>query len=218
MSRIIPFDALVILVRLKLYEALAIDGVLFCDVVALGEKLDRRATGSFITSALAELEKGKHVELRPGKNGTEARLLPTGIRNVEKQLADPQSAAAVFRDEGWEAIDDISVRLTSAPASDRIVTLDHNSAPYAEAKTAIAEIRTALEQNSEVGQAFGDEKAVALSEITQLQNMIDQPKVRAPSLVAYARKCLGWMAEKGAGTIMAELSKKLLALIISWIS
>lgn len=104
------------------------------------------------------------------------------------------------------------------PSSDGVVRLDHNSAPYQKVREVIEEAKVALAQNNAVGEALGDDKPIAKVEIEVLEKLISQPEFRRNSVLNLARTSLTWIAEKGVGTIIGELAKKLLALIIEIMS
>ena len=218
MSAVLPFDTLIDLVRFKLYEALTLQGVLRPDVINISVELNQRVTSSYIAVVFGQLATNRHVELGEGKNGATARLLPTGIRTVEKQLRDPGSAPSLFRDGGFEAFDEQLVYLASAPASDRVVKFDHNHPAYGQVTQSIAELKIALRENNEVGNLFGTDRDVALQEVEQLEEMVEQAQGRPSIIIAFAKRSLAWLGEKGLGTIVVELSKKLLTNLIDWLS
>jgi hypothetical protein len=75
-----------------------------------------------------------------------------------------------------------------------------------------------LRTSNEVSIAFGEEKEVALAEIGALRGLLGASALRASNFMASARRTLSWIAEKGAGTTIAELSKMALKHVIEWLS
>lgn len=218
MKATIPLNVLVEIVRLKLYEAIVLDDEVVVDVQYLQGKLNNQFTHAFILSAIRQLQTSKHVIFENNANKKPGiGLGPLGIRAVERALKDPDSVAARFRDQGMDAFEFDMISVGSVPGSDRIVSIDHNSATFNEAKDLLEQTKTALSTDNQVGQALGDERSIAIAEVTQLEALIDQPAVRASTLRGAAKRTLGWLADKCAGTAIVELVKKLMEIIFGWL-
>jgi len=217
MSAIIPFDLLIDVVRFKLYELLTIDGILRPDVVLITVKLDQRVTPAFVTAVLRQLEANKHIEATDGKNGPAVRLLASGIRAVERQLNDPESIPSRFRDDGFDTFEDQLVRIARAPASDRIVGLDHNSAGLIDVLEATEELKAHLTTGNDVGEMSSDAVAVAVAEVERIQSELKQPFFRPAAFKNHAKGTLEWIAKEAAGALVGTLALTLLGLIIAFV-
>lgn len=218
MNGTLPINTLADLIRFKLYEAVVLHDQFSVGVDYLEEAFEGSVKASFIYATIRQIQTSKHLSLESEQDGGGISLTPMGIRAVEKLLKDPASVPSRYRDEGLSAFDEELIVVAGIPASDRTVGIDHNSAEFAEAKETIAAAKVALSSDNAVGQALGDDREIALAEIEQIEQMIDQPRTRASLLKSYSKRSLGWIGEKSAGTVLAELVKKLLEIIMGWLA
>lgn len=91
------------------------------------------------------------------------------------------------------------------PASDRIVSLDHNSDPYKEADKALSEIIRQVRASNELN-ADPDTKARVLAELEAGQTLWKATKVRVTAIMATVMPALKWVAVAGAAGIIGEMA------------
>lgn len=103
------------------------------------------------------------------------------------------------------------------PASDRTVSPSDNQEAYDQSISSLTEIELELKTSNEAGDIFGDDREVAVQEISTLRNIMASARVRAEPTLALARKCLGWIAEKAGTASVGELAKRALSSIIAWL-
>ena len=136
-----------------------------------------------------------------------ATLSPEGIRWVEDELGENVAAyleanGAIYSPE-------------SVPASDRIVTLSHNSQEYKEVKAGIGELKEALRGTNDIPidgaerqrLMAGLEAAELLWDAAQLK--LIQIKVGVIMAVEDARKVLAGTAKAVAGALIVDAIKSL---------
>lgn len=116
----------------------------------------------------------------------------------------PDREAAVTAGEGEED-DDLEV-----PASDRTVTLDHNSPAY---QDAIGQLDRIIEETRSSNTAGGDpnDRERALVELSAIRRMLEATKVRAQRVVDFAIEPLRWVAENVAKEGLREAVKQFTA-------
>jgi hypothetical protein len=134
-----------------------------------------------------------------------------GLRSLEAQWAEPE-ALPVERNSN-EGLNE------AVPASDRIVLRSDNEAVAEEAADALTELSDELRSDSnEVGDAFGDDRLIAATEVEQLAQMVNQPRIRVQPVLAFAQRTLTWIAEKAGAATVAELAKRAWALLFAWLN
>lgn len=82
-----------------------------------------------------------------------------------------------------------------APASDRVVTLDHNSAPYKEAIAKLDEATSAVQSANDIGAASQEEREAVVSELTSLRKLLENTRVRVQAILALAGPAFNWIAK-----------------------
>jgi len=107
---------------------------------------------------------------------------------------------------------------SAIPASDRVVSLDDNQPEVAEIRAELEVFERELRESNEAGEFLGEEREVALAEVSTLRSILSRARVRAASTLAYAHRTLGWIAEKTATAAIGEGAKRLLNLIIGLFS
>jgi hypothetical protein len=216
MSSMLPFDTLVDVVRFKLYQLLTVDGSLWPDVSILAQSLNGRVTKSYLAVVLGQLASSKHVELGDSRQGVTARLLPSGIRVVERQLAQPESNASRFRELGYDAFEDNAIKLTVVPASDRVVRLDHNSEGLQEIRASAGDLKRQLQQSNDIGDMSDDDRKVAIQEIEGIEQDLSGEHLRLGAFLLRARSTLVWIGQQAGGAVVGTLALALLALIANF--
>lgn len=87
------------------------------------------------------------------------------------------------------------------PASDRVVTLDHNSIAHDEADAALADVVLKVEQ-SNVGDP--EEKGRVVAEVNAARGLLKAAKVRITALATLVVGALGWVANQFAETAAGQ--------------
>lgn len=105
------------------------------------------------------------------------------------------------------------VPLPDAPASDRIVSLDHNSAPYRAAYKSIGEVIGKLEGVNDY--ADQDDRQQRLAELKAGQELLKGPRVRSDAIRAVLLTGLIWLADNFAGGIIGDLAQQAIKLLLT---
>jgi hypothetical protein len=112
------------------------------------------------------------------------------------------------------ALDDIfRSRDREAPASDRIVALDHNSPDLVKAISDAKQLAVQLQESNDVGNMSPEAVAVAADEIGQIAISLERPAVRMPSFGNRAVSTLTWIGKEAAGALIGAAALGLLALL-----
>ena len=91
------------------------------------------------------------------------------------------------------------------PASDRTVTLGHNSPQQKEALEKIDELVAAVEQANDLP-ATPEEKEQLVAELSAGRKLLEASIVRLAALRATVQPALRWILEKAAGTIVGKIA------------
>ena len=201
MSVVVPLDLLISLVRYHLYEAIAVDGMEVVPPEYLAGVIGNNVTSSFVLLSLHQLAELNEVtfEKRLGEFSIQpsprsVRLTPQGTRKVEAELRDKESLISRYRDFDIVGVSDEMILARGIPASDRIVDRADNQTQTEEALALFDEIEGELaSQSNEIGEAFGDERELALAEVRELETIVSRPRFRAQPFLDLARKTLGWI-------------------------
>lgn len=92
----------------------------------------------------------------------------------------------------------------TAPASDRVVRLDHNSAEYIEAVDAVQKVEEALEQANDYPDQEDREQRIA--EMSAGRRLFMAVRVRVDVVVGLLGRGLAWLATQFAGQIIGKLA------------
>ncbi|MBK7162630.1 MAG: hypothetical protein IPH79_09105 [Sphingomonadales bacterium] len=225
MSNIIPIDSVITLVRLRLYEATAVDDFEKVTPDYLAEAIGFGVTASFVRIALKQLKDLREVELEGDQSPVfnvlkvpfSATLTAYGSRMIEKDLSDPSSRLVAFQNSGIGALQENFVSISAAPASDRIVSNLDNQSEYDQAVIALDELKSELTTSNEAGDAMGDNRTIALAEVSAISRIISETRVRAEATLSFARKTLAWIIEKAGAASVAEIAKRALGHLINWL-
>jgi hypothetical protein len=99
------------------------------------------------------------------------------------------------------------------PASDRVVSLGHNSPEQTEALARVDELIQAVEQANEFpGDA--DDKELMVAELSAGRRLLQAANVRAAALRETIQPALKWIAEKSAGAALGKLAGDLMEYLI----
>lgn len=115
---------------------------------------------------------------------------------------DPSALDDIFRLDGGEV-----------PASDRIVTLDHNNPDLVRAISDTKQLAAQLQGSNDVGGMSPEAVAVAVDEIGQIATSLQRPAVRMPSFGNRVVSTLTWIGKEAAGALVGAAALGLLALL-----
>ena len=103
----------------------------------------------------------------------------------------------------------------TVPASDRVVSLDHNSPDYKEAVAALDEFATEAEKSNEFGELFADpeDRIRVLSEVNSGIDLLKQHRVSVEAVKVLLMKPLKLVAENLLGAALGALASKALEYI-----
>lgn len=101
----------------------------------------------------------------------------------------------------------------AAPASDRIVRLDHNSAAYLDADAKLSEAVQAVRSNNEYAATDPEDYEQRIAELESGQRLIRAVRVRVEAVLTVLMKPLKWLLEKlGEGLIGSLIGKAITAI------
>jgi hypothetical protein len=104
----------------------------------------------------------------------------------------------------------------SAPASDRIVSLNHNAEREAEIQTALEDLEEAVRTDNEAFKIVPLERDVAIAEISALRRLWAASCIRIETFQVQASAVLKWVSEKASAVAIGEACKHVLKLILGW--
>jgi hypothetical protein len=107
------------------------------------------------------------------------------------------------------------VDVTTAPASDRVVAINHNSVDYKEANADIARLIELLRAANDYDDP--DDKAQRIAELEASQTLLKAPKVRTSALKTLLLDCLAYLGKKLGDGAASELAKRLAAFVMGWL-
>jgi hypothetical protein len=93
----------------------------------------------------------------------------------------------------------------NAPASDRIVTLDHNSAAYRDVTDKLAELQRVAETSNELAANHPAERERVVAELDAGRRLLRAVTVRAETVWSVLRPALAWLGEKSTDSIVGIL-------------
>jgi hypothetical protein len=102
--------------------------------------------------------------------------------------------------------------------SDRTVLSTDNQEAYDQSIESLKELETELKTSNEAGIIFGDDREIAIQELSFLRNIISGTRVRVEPAIAFAKKSLGWIAEKAGSAAIGDIAKRALGFLIEWLS
>lgn len=212
--RQLSFDALQQVALYELYMSTVVDGVQFIAADQLCERVG--CTKGYLLTALTELEERSFVKYNSGATSRSSAITPNGIRHVEKGLTDPKHVFSQIRDEREKHDDERAILIRSAPASDRIVQLDHNNPKVEEMVSAVQDLKVRIRMGNDLGDLTVEEAKVAAQEVEQIELALKGEFVRPEQLMTFTRKSLKWIGDKAAGAAVGKAALALLAMIAAF--
>ena len=145
-----------------------------------------------------------------------------GIHYIRKALSSLVNERLVLNRKGAYELSENGILLHEqqlvdfAPASDRLVSIDHNSAEASEIDRSLAAIEDSIRTQNDAFQGESEAKEAALSELSALRGVWQAPAIRLEVFRERAKKLLAWISEKGAATVITELCRHAVKLIMGW--
>jgi hypothetical protein len=188
------------------------------DIIRSGDVLDRYdldADPMWIHTALDDWRHRGWVSGR-GAVGDEKsqpiRFTGQGLMHAESLLDIPQ-----YQPKPKPAQTSPSALLSTTnvpvPASDRIVTLDHNSPQVREVIEAADGLASQLEETNDTGNLSAEAVEVAIDEVQQIASELRRLAVRMPAFSERAKSTLSWIGKEAAGALVGAAALGLLALL-----
>lgn len=162
-------------------------------------------SSSYISLLLESLQKQNLVDSDAGDDGDMYTLNEAGILAAEAEV--------ISRDQ---SLDEFEIGFRRRRSGGLIVDTDHAS--IFEARQALIELAEHLKTDNDIGHMDSDDRAIALTEVSELQDTISKPKIRTHYLWDKANRILLWIVEKGAGSVVSELAKRALSHIHSFVN
>ncbi|HMG48441.1 MAG TPA: hypothetical protein VK614_13400 [Allosphingosinicella sp.] len=102
------------------------------------------------------------------------------------------------------------------PASDRVVSLDHNDENLRNIDVELEVLRQRILRGNDVGDMTDAEREAAASEVYQLHLMLQDRQVRIAALIERSRGTLVWIADKAGGAAIGTMALAILQAICSY--
>lgn len=109
------------------------------------------------------------------------------------------------------------VPITAIPASDRMVSLDHNSETYKGAVGAIDQVITAVSGDNEYGASAPEEKAALVGALRAGRSLLDAVEVKVAAVQATLLPALQYVADNFAKGAVAALGAVAVAAVLTLI-
>ena len=103
---------------------------------------------------------------------------------------------------------------TTVPASDRVVTLNHNSDAYKEAIDALDELERLLQQQND-----GDpvEKKQRQTELSAGRKLLESVRVRVAAIMTVLIDPLRWILKTFTSSLLGKIATKLVEIVSGWL-
>ena len=155
-------------------------------------------------SQVTPVKEGKHVASKDIESDKESAAPPVGSpRNKDGPLFDSTGAFFTLG----------SSTLGEAPASDRVVTLDHNSAEYKVAVDAVDAVIDAVRGDNEYGDRAREEKEAVVAALKNGRRLLDSVKVRVSVIQATLLPSLQYIADNFSKGVIAALGAAAVAAV-----
>ena len=167
-------------------------------------------TSTLLKFALVSLGQRKFIEEHRGYRGSISfEITRAGYDYVKYRLSLPDSAICKFSSrEAWlveqEQPGDDAPVVAEVPASDRVVSLDHNSAAYKEAIAALDQVTEAARASNELGAEDPLEKERVIAELSAAKRLLESIKVSVQKVSALIGTTLLWLGSKFAEAPIGE--------------
>ena len=147
-----------------------------------------------------------HVFIAPGDSN-----LDSNVAELSQQLFVPMARSLRRRLERAQLSGiDVDLELT-APASDRVVDLDHNAPEYDKLIQALGDVEQALSQSNDYDDQIDKEQRIA--EISAGRELLKATRARAEALIAVIFRALSYLAKKFVDVAIGIAATAALALL-----
>ena len=166
------------------------------------------------------------------KNALDAHDVAKRISRLGEAALD-RALAALAASEGFSPVDDSGIAPQTqddidpdevlsglqnlVPGSDRVVSRKDNLQKVQSVEEELRSLRSTLQQDNVVGSEIGDEREVIDLELEIAEQVVQRPRFRLKSLLAWLLPALRYLSEKFAGGAIAETAKRLIALLLDFI-
>lgn len=134
------------------------------------------------------------------------------VQEMAQHLFEPH---AVELRRHLEAIADDEEDLPTVPASDRVVSLDHNSAAFREVVSSIEVVEERLRENNEL---LPDEKARIHLELRSGVDLLKAPRTRLETIRVMLLGSLGWLAMEFASSAVGVAAQHAWSLLKAFLA
>lgn len=111
---------------------------------------------------------------------------------------------------------DLRDSFADVPASDRLVSVDHNSSQAKVIDSELEQLELEITRSNEAFVEDTSAREAAVAEISALRRIWSATVVRIDAFKVRARHALTWVAEKSATATVSEMCKRLIQLILGW--
>lgn len=188
-------------------------------IIALYEKSNKEGLNVF---KLSELADERNIYYRDGWIDEVSNFLNDhGYALVRKSMLGDENAVAKLNGSGLEYAEELIAESgreiadessTPVPASDRIVTLDDNSAVYKETLSSLEQLTQDASKSNEFANLFAnpDDKVRTLSEINSGIQLLKIARVRLTAVYELLVNPLKWITKKLPDAALGALASKVL--------
>lgn len=152
---------------------------------------------------------------------TVVRITRAGVKVVEgwddQYYSDVARKLSYMPEVGNGNDDKESESTIFAPASDRIVTLEHNSEQHREIVGAVDAVIEAVKGDNEYGNSYPEEKDVTMAALAAGRKLLDSAKIRVVAIKASLLPVLKFLAETFAKETVKGLATKAIAVLLKLI-
>jgi hypothetical protein len=192
-----------------IYEATRDNLHKYCDISDLVRDTGVPASPGWADRAVDHLEGSGFLKaMRPLSGGPHVQLTGPGIDEAEA-LFENGWAQRDWQDAGGKGGE--AGTTTGAPASNRVVTLDHNSTEYVDAVRTLNLVTEQVRSSNELAVGSPEEHGRGLAELEAGQRVLEAPRLRVAVAVTLIGGVLVWLLQQVAGTALEPAIKLALA-------
>ncbi|TRW17692.1 hypothetical protein [Glacieibacterium frigidum] len=152
------------------------------------------------------------IDMRPN-DGT-VSIVDAGYKYVESGLSQADSYLQNYHRFGDDWLANLQIVIDGVPASDRIVSRDDNRGALQDIDDRVSEALEIIRTDNTVADALGEDRDVITGELNASKALISAGKFRFDRLIAVIAPALRYLADKFSGGAIAEVAKRLLALLL----
>jgi hypothetical protein len=192
-------------------------GVDFFDLVVVAEKNSLQYKDGWVMKAAVGFRDNGYIQAAfssgsEKSSGIEAKLTGDGLAEVEELKAVEEKTTAAKPLFDVAGLDDTladygGVPVVAVPASDRTVTLDHNSTDHLEVVDTLQNLKQAIESNNEYRSSDIEDHERRLTDVESTLKLLENKRVNVNTMKAVAFGTLAYLVEKFAEHPIGELAK-----------